>query len=376
MKRIFLILLAVLVVGCSSGGNSGTDDSDAVRPDSDEPAVVDGDTGDPAGDSGEPDGDSGEPDGDTAEPDGDTGDHDGDTGGPDGDTGDPDGDTGEPECEPKISGVKIATYNTHLFFDTVCDTGNCNPSDFEEELSTSEYSARVAWLAEAVEKIDADIVLLQEVEKESCLADLFDATGGDFDAWYLGEKGYAASVDTGVLTKGEITYRNKHVEQIDCPECDGGKTTFSRAFLEIHVKLGCREIIVFSAHFKSKNDDDSNRRLAEARAAAEIMERVARDNPQALVVLGGDLNDTPGSEPIEILESSGSLLRVASDLPVIDQATYNYHGEAIAIDHIFQAVNASGHYVPKSAEVIKNSPSYYALDPSDHAALRATFSFE
>jgi len=373
MKRIFLILLLILAVGCSSGANSGTDDSDAVRPDGDEPSAADGDTLDPDGGPGSPDSDHAVPDSGTVEPDGDP---DGDTDGPDGDGAEPDEAPVEPECEPKISEVKIATYNTHLFFDTMCDSGNCSSSDFEEELTDSEYSARVAWLAEAVEKIDADIILLQEIEKESCLADLFDATGGNFDAWYLGEKGYAASVDTGVITKGEITYRNKHVEQIDCPGCEGGKTTFSHTFLEIHIKLGCREIIVFSAHFKSKNEDDSDRRLAEARAAAAIMERVAEQNPQALIVLGGDLNDTPGSEPVEILESSDSLLRVASDLPEIDQATYYYHGEAIAIDHIFQAVTAFGSYVPKSAKVIKNSPSYYSLDPSDHAALRATFSFE
>ncbi|MBP5434489.1 endonuclease/exonuclease/phosphatase family protein [bacterium] len=369
MKRILLILLAAFALSCSSGEKTGAADSDTAQPGNDDSSETDGDAVGSDGDTGtwETDGDTG---GDTDPTDT------GDTVEPDEESGEPDDEPAEPECEPKISDVRIATYNTHLFFDTVCDTGNCSTSDFEEVLSASEYSTRVAWLAEAVEKIDADIILLQEIEKESCLADLFEAAGGKFDAWYLGEKGYDASLDTGVMTKGEITYRNKHVEQIDCPECDGGKTTFSHTFLEIHIKLGCREIIVFSAHFKSKNEDDSSRRLAEARAAVKILERVAEQNPQALIVLGGDLNDTPGSEPVEILESSDSLLRVASDLPELDQATYYYHGEAIALDHIFQAVAASGSYVPKSAEVIKNSPSYYSLDPSDHAALRATFSFE
>ena len=282
-------------------------------------------------------------------------------------------DTEEPEeCEEEeISSVVIGTYNTHLFFDKVCDTGHCSSSDFESVLSESEYNTKVSDLAESIHEIGADIILLQEVEKDSCLQDLFGETGTYQDC-FLGEK---ETVDTAVMTKGKITYKNKHPEQIECAGCEGGKTTFSRAFLETHIELGCRKIIVFSAHFKSKADDDTQRRLAEAAAAAKILKKRAEEHPEALIVMGGDLNDEPGSDTLEYFENDSAFLRVASELSLKDQATYYYSGEAVALDHIFWVKTAGGKYKTGSAEVVKDAPSWYSLGSSDHAALKATFEF-
>ena len=282
-------------------------------------------------------------------------------------------DTEEPdECEEEvISSVVIGTYNTHLFFDTVCDTGHCSSSDFESVLSDSEYNSKVSDLAESIHEIGADIILLQEVEKDSCLQDLFGETG-TYEDCFLGEK---ETVDTAVMTKGKITYKNKHTEQIECAGCEGGKTSFSRAFLETHIELGCRKIIVFSAHFKSKADDDAQRRLAEAAAAAKILKKRAEEHPEALVVMGGDLNDEPGSDTLEYFENDSAFLRVASELSLKDQATYYYSSEAVALDHIFWVKTAGGKYKTGSAEVVKDAPSWYHLGSSDHAALKATFEF-
>jgi len=282
-------------------------------------------------------------------------------------------DTEEPaECEEEvISSVVIGTYNTHLFFDTVCDTGHCSSSDFESVPSDSEYNTKVKDLADSVKKIGADIILLQEVEKDSCLQDLFRETG-TYEDYFLGKK---ETVDTAVMTKGKITYKNKHTEQIECAVCEGGKTTFSRAFLETHIELGCRKIIVFSAHFKSKADDDASRRLAEAAAAAKILKKRAEEHPEALIVMGGDLNDEPGSDTLEYFENDSAFLRVANELSLKDQATYYYSGEAVALDHLFWVKTAGGTYKTGSAEVVKDAPSWYSLGSSDHAALKATFEF-
>ena len=284
-------------------------------------------------------------------------------------------DTDSGTCdEEKINSVVIGTYNTHLFFDKICDSGNCTSSDFEKVPSDSEYKTKVSELAESIHEIDADIILLQEVEKNSCLKDLFEKSGS-YDDFYLGDKNYSGSVNTAVMTKGKIIYENKHQERIDCSECDGGKTTFSHTFLETRIKLGCRDIIVFSAHFKSKNNDDQSRRLAEAAAAVKILKERAAEYPDALIVMGGDLNDEPGSDTLDFFESDPAFLRVANELSSKDQATYSYRGEAIAIDHIFWVKSSLGSYKQGSAEVVKDAPSWYSLGSSDHAALKATFEF-
>ena len=84
----------------------------------------------------------------------------------------------------KINSVVIGTYNTRLFFDKVCDSENCSSSSFESVPNDSEYNAKVSDLADSVKEIGADIILLQEVEKESCLKDLFEKSG-DYDEYYL-----------------------------------------------------------------------------------------------------------------------------------------------------------------------------------------------
>lgn len=268
--------------------------------------------------------------------------------------------------------IVIATYNTLRFFDTVCDTGSCSSSDYEEQFSSSEYSEKVKDVADALNLINADIVLLQEVEKKICLEDLFEKMNGLYNDFFIGETGYNASVDTAVLTKGKITFTDKHTQSIPLPA--GGTTTFARAFLETHIDFSGKKIIVFSAHFKAKSNDDPDRRQAEANAALKIINETADQFPDALIVMGGDLNDTPGSGPVSALEDSPGLVRVASELSSANQATYWYDGP-IAIDHLFHSIYASGSYISGSAEVIKDSPSRYELISSDHAALRASFGF-
>lgn len=274
------------------------------------------------------------------------------------------------EDATQIDTVTIATYNSYRFFDIVCDSGYCSSSDYEVQFSDSEYQQKVEDMAAALKKIDADIVLIEEVEKKICMEDLLEELGSMYSVIYIGETGGTASVDVAVITKGTIVDTDKHLASI--PHPDGGTTTFARAFLEVEIELGGKKIIVFAAHFKSKSNDDPDRRLAEAQAALEIMKDTADENPDALIVMGGDLNDFPGSIPIDTLEDSSELLRVASDIS--DQATYYYDGP-IAIDHLFFALEGSGSYVAGSAQVVKDSPSWYSLMSSDHAALKATFEF-
>lgn len=121
--------------------------------------------------------------------------------------------------------------------------------------------------------------------------------------------------------------------------------------------------------------DDPGRRLAEAKATRAIMAATATELPDALVVLGGDLNDRPGSEAIGAMEEGGVLVRVAKDIaPESDQGTFLFNGTRSALDHVFVVAGQAARYVPKSATVYRDDPRGFA--GSDHAALAAEFSTE
>jgi len=274
-----------------------------------------------------------------------------------------------PDPEPGAT-VTIATFNVRRFFDTVCDSGRCDFDDYERQYPQAEFDARAQTVAYGVRTLDADVVLLQEIESQACL----DALTGYLDEGYrvavIGELGFAASLDVVVLARrgGLVRVVRHHDDRIPRPR--GGTTTFSRELLEVHLDVDGRSVIVTNGHYKAKNNDDPDRRLAEAQATRLILDAVAERHPDALVVFGGDLNDTPGSAPIEALESGGGWHRVADELGD-DAATYEWDGRRQAIDHLFHLEAASGRYVPGSAEVVRDNDS--GLARSDHAGLRATF---
>jgi predicted extracellular nuclease len=132
--------------------------------------------------------------------------------------------------------------------------------------------------------------------------------------------------------------------------------------------------VAFAAHFRSKLNDDPGRRQAEARAARDIVRASAAANRNALVVMAGDLNDTPDSPPLQDLMAGGHLLRVAEELGDQDY-TYDYLGDLTAIDHVLLATEATGaEFLPGTATIFRGRNTT-GFGGSDHAAVRATFLF-
>jgi endonuclease/exonuclease/phosphatase family metal-dependent hydrolase len=268
--------------------------------------------------------------------------------------------------------VRVATFNVHLFFDTVCDSGLCGATDFEKAATPAEFDADVARVADAIAKLDADVVAVEEIETQHCLDEVakrLAQKGIVYPIVHLGETGAAASVDVGILARGTLGEIRTHKDQpIKRP--DGTTTTFSRELLEVRLTLADKAMVMFAAHFRSQANDDPTRRLAEAMAAHTIVSGVATELPDALVVLGGDLNDTPGSDPLNALEAAGALVRLAADIPVAAQATYTYAGQGQAIDHLYAPPGTAARYVAGSARVVRDKATG-GLGGSDHAALTA-----
>ena len=267
--------------------------------------------------------------------------------------------------------VTVATFNVRAFFDPVCDSRRCGPQSYESQPTQSEFEAKARQLAQGIESLNADVVLLQEVESETCLSAIREALGDEYPEAILGETNAIASLDVGVISKlpvlASFSYRDQAIPLINIP----GNTYFVREFLEVHLELGSARVIVFNTHFRSKHPpDDPEQRLAEAVAANQIVTRRIAEHPEALVILGGDLNDTPGSPTLNAIEEGGGFFRIAEELGP-DAATYIYRGQGQAIDHLYLARDAAGHYQAGSSQVVRNSPR--GLAGSDHGGLVGTF---
>jgi endonuclease/exonuclease/phosphatase family metal-dependent hydrolase len=170
-----------------------------------------------------------------------------------------------------------------------------------------------------IRDVDADILAVVEAENRVALkqfSDLILEEVGGIPYYQImvidgnDERG----IDVGLMTKSgyEIGLMRSHIHDLQ----DDGSPIFSRDCPEYSVKTPSGETVwILPNHFKSKfggdNPDSRQKRLAQATRTAEIYQRL-RSEGQDLVVVLGDLNDIPGSTPLQFLLADTDLKDVSA----------------------------------------------------------------
>ncbi len=273
-----------------------------------------------------------------------------------------------------VKRVTVATWNVHHFFDTVCDSGACQYGDFEKQFSQAEYEGKTSLVANGIGGIDADIILLQEIEKESCLTDVYNSfVPGIYTDYAFGEIGMPATVDVGILTRGKITALEKHRDKHSITLPDGSTKRIARELLQAEITLNNGlELTVFVTHLVSKATDPvGDRRLEEAKLCQQIVADYIAANPGRLVILGGDLNDYPDSAPMQAIEKDGLLVRSTEGM---DPADYYTWQNSAAFDHLYY--NAAFRQHLEKSERVCGTSAYSGYSDSDHCALKAVYRFD
>ena len=213
--------------------------------------------------------------------------------------------------------------------------------------------------AQVVRDIDPDVLGLCECEGRNALIQfsnqLLPAVGATpFDSAMLIDGNDERGIDVGVMTKRGyiLNWMKSHV---DDKEPGLRQHIFSRDCPEFGVYTPSGQTVwVLVNHFKSKGygrQDTSNaKRLAQATQTARIVARLQSENAPLIAVIG-DLNDSPGSEPLGPL-LNGSGLRDISEHPTFQSdglpGTFGRGGAAEKIDYIllsaalFERVKAGG----------------------------------
>ena len=287
------------------------------------------------------------------------------------------GDKSEPVAVPTGNTaklVRVATYNVHNLFDTVCDSGACASGDYEKQQSESAYVTKVNSIVGGIWAIDADVILLQEIEKETCLRAIQDGLGAKrYPGAVFGDIGRTASVNVAILTRGTVTDVQTHREGHWLTQPDGTTKLLSRELLQVEITLpNGVEMTAFTTHFVSKATDSiGDRRLAEAKFTHDVLADYIAAHPGRLVVFGGDLNDTPDSPPIQALEADGALVRTTRDMPQNAILTW---GNQAAFDHLYYPAAFTGNY--KETTILCDNENHNGYSSSDHCAVRADFEIE
>lgn len=282
----------------------------------------------------------------------------------------------DPDAQEDVSEIQsflsVGTFNLKLFFDTTCQSNSCDERDFENLPTSEEFAARADEIALGIQELEADVVLIQEIENQTCLDALTERLGERFPTAVIGETGFSASIDVAVLATGDlievVTHRENRI-----PLESGAMTSFARELLEVHLDYDGQRVIVFSAHFISYvSDPDGDRRLAEANATHRIMLDVVSRYPEALIIMGGDINDSINTQPQLALEGDG-IERVGRELGGREATTYYLNGEGLILDQLYVA-RPRGIYLEGTARVVTTTPR--GLRGSDHAGFRAEFGLQ
>ena len=146
-----------------------------------------------------------------------------------------------------------------------------------------------------------------------------------------------------------------------------------------------KKLFVVVNHFSSKGDDQPlfgpaqpPTRFSEIarHGQAQIIHDFVADlldvDPNANVIVLGDINDFEFSETVDILEAGGVLSSLIKDLPAQERYSYVFEGNSQVLDQILFSPNLSDHF-PNDYDVVHvNSEFADAVQASDHEPSVAT----
>lgn len=226
---------------------------------------------------------------------------------------------------PPAALVRIVSWNVHDLFD---DVDRIEPPGALDPVATAEeVEAKVARVAAVLARLDADLVLLQEVET-AALADALAARAGYAEA-RLVEGNDPRGIDVAVLSRLPLRAYISHRDERDA----AGRPLFPRDCVEAHAALpGGRTLALVGSHLSSALSDDGTRRAAQAARMRELADALVRGG--AWVVAGGDLNDEAASAALAPLLGDGAWTDPAAALPPDAGWTWSGGGARAALDHL------------------------------------------
>ncbi len=289
---------------------------------------------------------------------------------------------------PRTPGsIRIAAYNVLNLFDHVDDPALAGEYD---DMLLAATDDRCRGLADAIRKVDADVISLEEVESLECVKWFRDTYLKDAGYKYIcsHDVGYYRGVEQAVMSRIEITGSHvwpndslDHVKRIGegfASPPKGVSLTFQRSPLLVDLRSeNGYEFSVLAVHHKAGAQFDYHRE-AEALRIVEIISDMTAKNPSRNIIVMGDFNAAPWDKSLRIYLEAGMIDTMAHRTTQGDGEALRYktHESNRVLDYILLNSAAHREFVIGSAFVLGTlvpPPSYdWRKDPhppgyaSDH----------
>lgn len=233
----------------------------------------------------------------------------------------------------------------------------------DDVLTPDQLRKKLAETKAVLEALDGDFVALQEVENIEVLQELNQGLDRPYPQLGLIEgNDQMRGIDVAFLSRLPVKAVRSHREH-DLPDLEGisARHPFSRDCLE--VELDCQPpLLLLVNHLKSQKGKEikksATKRRAQSEGVVEIAQELMALQPEAGVVVLGDLNDRPDSWAVEPLFQA--FHDPFEGLSREQRITHRYRKDGSALDHILLS--------PRAREVASLPRVWQGLarDTSDH----------
>src|SRR5271170_4167355 len=202
-------------------------------------------------------------------------------------------------CNSFAAEFRVATYNIENYLD--------QPTETRPHVKSAEAKSKVR---ESIKAMNPDVLALEEMGSTNALMELRSSLkieGQNFPFWEWIECA-DTNIHVAVLSKFPIVARHPHTN--DEFLLDGRRFRVERGFAEVEIQAATNfTFTLIAAHLKSQlqipNADEAEERLGEANVLRGIIDEHFKENPDAKIIVLGDLNDTRNSDPIKKIIGRG-----------------------------------------------------------------------
>lgn len=256
----------------------------------------------------------------------------------------------------------VVSWNVQTFFDA--ETSGLEYSDFrgsKSRWSQRLYEARLDRLVDAIEQLDADILVLQEIENIGVMYDISNRLAGklrgkDAYGWMCFEGEEESAIGCGVFSR--LPLGQKRVHQVDCRTL--GEQPQLRPLLEVEVLVedgdktegsakgeNSSVLNLFVCHWKSKSGGEEEAAFWQEKQEALLgyqLQRVLKNSSdRGKILICGDFNrDLHEFDGVD--EQKGTVLLDSVEVKsgwlypkVTSGGSYWYQEQWEKIDHVFTA---------------------------------------
>ncbi len=287
----------------------------------------------------------------------------------------------------------VTTFNVENLFDLVDDPVK---DDTDSTPTPEQLEVKFAKLVSAIE-VELrlpEILVVEEVENTTILQELGDRVNASAGTDYV-----ATSFETSDVRGIEVGFLwdASRVGLLEAFQLSGddvqaafGPSSASpgREPLVGRFSVGDMEVTIVGNHFKSKSGDDplfgvnqpairvtEEQRKAQARAVRRYVDEVFDADPQALLMVAGDLNDFPFAEPgegadhpvaiVEGIEGGSQLSNLVLREKPAERWTFVFEGNSQVLDHMLVSPSLLARFVAADILHINSSwPASLGLDPA------------